>query len=278
LKELLKGRLVCPHDLTIVPNTTLALSVTLLFVVARDWVPVALHNGSYAPYRRWLRYLLGPNLVAPHRRHLTALMTHVCPTTGAVQDLRRDGACKIGIVDAAQSLGTVLNRDLFESSAVFAAPLHKNLGLAAGLGLIGVRWEDVPAAHRAALREHLMLAEHGTMSRSLLDEAIRAVETHTSEELTNRARITVGPRLVGLAEEIGLRVLTPEGPQAHIVSFKADPPRKIPEMLNLPALGGKYDERSGILRLSFHSARLPVEGEGMPMEEVVVRMLRGAAR
>lgn len=278
LSELLKERLSCPHQLVVVPNTTLGLFVVLLFAVARDWVPVGLYGGTYEPYNGWLRRVLGPKLVQSNQPHLAALMTHVCPTTGAIHDLRAADPRAARIVDAAQSLGTALNRDLFESSSAFAAPLHKNLGVATGLGLLGVNWRSIPPAHHEALREHLRLAEHGTMSRSELEHAVQTTELLTTEDLTNEVRIEIDPRITSVADKLNLEVLTPRGLQAHIVSFTGKSTRKVTDELDVTTLGGKYEERTDILRLSFHSQRLPDEARGKPIEEVVAGMLLQAKR
>ncbi|WP_104087697.1 DUF6024 family protein [Cryobacterium sp. N19] len=184
------------------------------------------------------------------------LRTHVSPVTAVVDEL---GGRSIRIVDAAQSLGTVLTPALLTGSDVAIAPLHKHLGLVVGLGLVLVRRDvpDLEPVHRV-----LRVAESGAQSIELLRRAASAIK-NLDGRIANLAQVNVSPELSAWCLDRGLRPLA-SGPGAPYVCLTTTD--GIPVADRLAPTGWRHFRE-------FNTARFSFVRRGRPGEAAVDHVL-----
>lgn len=263
----LKRSLGGPHELFLAGNTSSGLVAALLGVMLRGHRLPQLLNRPYPPYEK----VLGFTAAAGGR---FAFVTHISPLTGEVRALRSGPEAAL-VVDAAQSLGTLFQAEVVNSAAVFVGPLHKHWNLVPGLGIVGVDFDAVGDAGEG-LRTALEVLEHGTTNLSVLQACVRRLAEMGGGPAVNRARIAVGSQLQSAADELGLRVLTPAGVQAHIASFTTRDGSAVENVIDADRIGARVFARDNILRISLHS---DVHGVGSPedYEVFVAAALRHAA-
>jgi hypothetical protein len=104
------------------------------------------------------------------------------------------------MVDAAQSFGMVLTGRLLSKADIFIAPLHKHVGLAVGLALVGVRHGMIGYE---VIRAILHVAESGAAPVGPLEQANAAL-CRSEGRLYNRATIVFDDRLRRRCDELGL--------------------------------------------------------------------------
>lgn len=255
----LSNSLHCPHTLFLTGNTSTGIVGILLGLFAAGRHLKCLLGCPYVPYTVLLEYLLANN----SGNSSVVYATHICPLTGTFVDIKHH-TNEILLVDAAQSLGTIFNNILFAEADIFAAPLHKHLGIAAGLGIVGVNESRIDSDVSAVVIETIEMMQHGTMHLSLLQKTLERLQQLDGKPLLNSARVRVSSRLVNYAISVGLRVLTPFGIQAHSVCFTAsEPHRLIENLIDVGYSGGKLFKTENVLRLSFHSV---IDGDLCPEE------------
>lgn len=270
IKARLRETLGTRHELFLVGNTSGGLIAVLLGALLGGGGFPRLLNRPYSFYEKLLGYPAG--LSGEGR---LVFCTHISPLTGEVVDLRawRDS---ILIVDAAQSLGTVFQSDLVSMSAVFIGPFHKHLNLVPGLGVVGVDFAAVEGVGEG-LRTTLEVMEHGTTNLGILEACVRRLEERGGELSVNKVRIHIGPQLQSAAAEVGLRVITPAGIQAHIASFTSREDLPVNQVVDASCIGARVFDRENMLRISLHS---DVHGAMSPeeYEAFVVAALRVAGK
>jgi len=259
------------HELFLSGNTSNGLIAVCLAAARAGLSPPGLINRPYPPYEKLLGY---PGLLEADRP--LQVCTHICPLTGEVVDLRAHGDALL-IVDAAQSLGTCFQQELVETAPVFVAPLHKHVNLVPGLGVVGVDFDALEIEFGSSLRTVLEVMEHGAVYMGVLEECARRLDERQDAASLNQVRIQVGERLTSTASQIGLRVLTPTGIQAHIASFTTVNDAPVGDLLDAARIGARIFKQQNIFRISLHS---DVHGVRSPedYESFVVEALTHAPR
>ena len=259
------------HELFLSGNTSNGLIAVCLAAARAGLSPPGLINRPYPPYEKLLGY---PGLLQADRP--LQVCTHICPLTGEVVDLRAHGDALL-IVDAAQSLGTCFQQELVETAPVFVAPLHKHVNLVPGLGVVGVDFDALEIEFGSSLRTVLEVMEHGAVYMGVLEECARRLDERQDAASLNQVRIQVGERLTSTASQIGLRVLTPTGIQAHIASFTTVNDAPVGDLLDAARIGARIFKQQNIFRISLHS---DVHGVRSPedYESFVVEALTHAPR
>ena len=259
------------HELFLSSNTSNGLIAVCLAAARAGLSPPGLVNQPYPPYEKLLGY---PGLLQADRP--LQVCTHICPLTGEVFDLRAHSDALL-IVDAAQSLGTCFQQELVETAPVFVAPLHKHVNLVPGLGVVGVDFDALEIEFGSSLRTVLEVMEHGAVYMGVLEECARRLDERQDAASLNQVRIQVGERLTSTASQIGLRVLTPTGIQAHIASFTTVNDAPVGDLLDAARIGARIFKQQNIFRISLHS---DVHGVRSPedYESFVVEALTHAPR
>jgi hypothetical protein len=278
LLERLQRTLGCGHRLFLVQNTTQALLILLSWCGGRGFLPVGFVG---VPHKYYGRYLTRAGLAIRGEKDepRALLVTHLSPLTGEIASLPEFSPTLPIIVDAAQTLGTVLQDVLFQRAVLFAAPLHKHLGIATGLGILGVdmkRLGEPFASEVCALAE---CAAYGLVDRRLLQEACASLSACGISLPLNTITISVGDRLALLADRLGCDLLTPSGLQGHTVSFQCRDEAAVARASRIATNVGRYFAKGSILRISLHSAEVgglsPAEAEEAICLEVDKAMMHG---
>ena len=187
-------------------NTSSGL-VSVLFAAMRAGQPIALHGPQNQHYPPYLPLFTSAPPHANWRMH-----THVSPLTGAIDPLADAGEGSVDgvdglqsvhsvrIVDAAQSFATGLMPALLARADIIIAPLHKHIGLIAGLGMVWVR-HGKPGLQ--AVHEVLRIAESGVQSMHLLTQLNLAL-AQAGGQLSNRAQIIIDQELCAWCGAHGL--------------------------------------------------------------------------
>ena len=243
LKFALKRELKCPHTIFLTNNTTSGLIGLLLAMQSKEKLRYNKENGFFFLYQEIL------NNYNDSINARFQLITHICPQTG--KHLLIDYGQNL-IVDAAQSLGTPFQSELL-STAIFFGPLHKNMGITVGLGLVAVNFDLLPIDIASPIETVFNTLEKGIVNIDVLKIAVKKIYSTTENERYNYARIDVTDSLVEIAGNYGLEVLTPKDSTSHIISFGSLTKIPIRQTFNIDKMNGKYFNALDILRFSFYS-------------------------
>jgi hypothetical protein len=217
-------------------NTTSAL-MTVGFAAARAGRSITLAGPAEQHYPAYTELLPagGPDADWEFR-------THVSPLTGAVDALAGN---RMLIVDAAQSVGTLLTSAALRAGDVVIAPMHKHLGLAVGLGLALVRngRGDLTPVH-----EVFSVAESGAQSLELLRAAHQS-QTQANGRVFNVAEVIADDRLDGWCAQRHLRLLA-KGRGVPFACLTTTDGSPVTERLR-PASWRHFPARN-VARFSFH--------------------------
>jgi hypothetical protein len=211
LKGLLAEHLAIEHDLFLLSNTTHGL-ITALAGLALDGIDLDVSTSKYPAYSAIPRWPAKTAVAS------TPLLTHVDPLTGLISAIPK-GAPIPTVVDAAQSFATIRYHADVLRADVFVCPLHKHAGIAAGLGLLGIK----PELTMPGLRSVASVAETGTSCLSLLETAVSQIIARDGRIL-NTLTLDLDP---GFREElttVGVTVLTPANAGLPFVCLRGVPP------------------------------------------------------
>jgi hypothetical protein len=217
-------------------NTTSGV-VTVLLAAARSGRVVVTRGPAEQHYPAYQRLLPPDRLGADWE-----FRTHVSPMTGVVDSLAGEG---VQIVDAAQSLGTLLTPALLQAADIVIAPLHKHLGLVVGLGIVLVRRDH---HELSTVHELLRVTESGAQALGLLRELDQAL-AEAGGAVFNRAEIILDHELRAWCAERGLRLLgSGRGvPFACVTSADGSP---LVKRFHLD--GWRYFAEANVARFSLH--------------------------
>lgn len=161
LKSLIKRSIKLDHELFLLSNTTQALMVAAYGLRACG-IALDCRRAGYKNFQRF-------PYCDPATNDLTRieLRTHIDPNTGKISSLNRVSD-EVMVVDAAQSIGAIAHHQQLSKADIISFPLHKHLGLAAGLGVLAIK--DTPELHTT--RRAAAIAQQGTKSLSTINAAI----------------------------------------------------------------------------------------------------------
>lgn len=220
-RDALKANLACHlglgHDLYLLSNTTHGL-VTVVAGLASDGI---LLDASSSPYSGYVSLVPIPQAATSGS---TRLVTHIDPVSGAVADLSSRMQRPM-VLDAAQSFGTIGHHAEVSRADIFICPLHKHVGIAPGLGLLGLK----PDLFAPGLRAYAASAERGAAFLPLLQQALDQIERHNGN-LINTLVFNVDEAFRSAIEGLGITLLTPDARDLPFVCLRG------------PMLGMHFDE------------------------------------
>jgi hypothetical protein len=170
----------CNYTSYVVNNTTSGL-VSVLIAAVQSGKTISLQGAAsqhYSPY-----FNLFKNINENADWHVR---THISPITGLVDNLQKEKSAVL-IVDAAQSFGTCLFPDLLKCADVIIAPLHKHVGLVAGLAVV---WVKNTGVNLTAIHAVMEITQNGCASLDLLEELDSKLKLYSSR-ISNRASIFI---------------------------------------------------------------------------------------
>ncbi len=256
LKVLIAGRLQamwnCEHRLFLTQNTTQGLILVLAWCGGRGLIPLGFSGTPYKYYSRFLQQA-GLAVTESLQNPRALLVTHMSPLSGAITPLPEYSPSLPIIVDAAQTLGTFYQSEVFKHAAIFVGPLHKHIGLASGLGILGVSMRWLGESHGNEVCALAECAGCGLTDARLLEEAWQRLRNDDGFEYINNIRIFVGDRLSKLAERLDCELITPMGLQGHTVSLRSKNKEASLRLLCVAKIIGRWFSRESILRISLHS-------------------------
>ena len=106
------------------------------------------------------------------------------------------------IVDAAQSFGTKLSSELLACADVVVAPLHKHLGLVAGLAVVWVRDNDI---NLSAIHTVMEIAQSGCTSLESLKKLDRSLKRY-APQIFNNAFVAANGAMRDWCQDRGLMI------------------------------------------------------------------------
>lgn len=238
IKYFIKQGLAIEHDLFVLSNTTHGV-ITLFVGLCGEGFRLAPKSGAYAPYR-----ILSEVAAGPCCRETIGLETHIDPDTGRISPLSRR-AGKPLVCDAAQSFATAARHDAALTADVFVCPLHKHAGLAAGLGLLGIKQK----VRLPRLREVAALAEAGAGNYGILSDVAHRVKA-LSGHLINRFTLTLTQEHARKLGAVGIAVVSPLNEPLPFAILDGADPARMAELVHGSVFTFKCLGKCGRIRVS----------------------------
>ncbi|WP_323989145.1 DUF6024 family protein [Nguyenibacter sp. L1] len=237
LKSLLSSYLQLRHDLYLLSNTSHGL-VTVAAGLAHDGIIL---DASSSPYPGYAALAPLPQTATGRR---VRLLTHVDPLSGVVADLA-SGIQQPIVLDAAQSFGTIGRHADIARAEIFICPLHKHVGIAPGLGLLGLR----PDLIVPGLKSYAAAAEQGTAYLPLLRQALDEIERHNGN-LVNTLTFNVDKGFRSVLDNMGITLLTPNAELLPFVCLRGPLPGRLVDECLKHNLSTKHFVAQNIIRIS----------------------------
>lgn len=237
LKALVAEHLAIEHDLFLLSNTTQGV-MTAMAGLASDGIVLRVAADAYP------RFAALPPWPRVADMAETWLLTPIDPLSGNMS-IRAPRHGTPSVLDAAQSFATAGHHRASLLADILLCPLHKHAGIGVGLGMLAIR----RGLNLPGLRRYAEVAEAGTCSRTLLENAIERIRA-VEGRLMNMMSLEVDENDRAALQAGGVEVLTPFGARLPFICVRGVDPARAASACSSVGLQAKFFRQQNIVRIS----------------------------
>ncbi len=190
IKFHLKEKLNLKHEEIYLLNNSTHCLLNILYGLSVQSTSLSIQHGCYESYRF---------LTNKKYEKAIPLLTHIDPNSGKVCTLDDTNY----VLDAAQSIGTIIHHQQAITSDLLFFPLHKHLAMQTGISVLCIKnREKYPEISKIA-----KISESGTVNINIYNQLLSLLES--GSYFFNAALLSLTKRHILEISSLGMKVITP---------------------------------------------------------------------